>query len=404
MSDMHAALQKARHKLHNSDKPWTTSPSLSPTRSSPSPRCTNNPISPPPTSILPKIDISPFLNPSSPASSRRQTAQAINAACTTYGFFYLTGHGIPQSQLDSVISLARQFFALPLSEKLKIERLDAGTRQGGDGARGYQRLCTDDEGGGLQDLQEAVDFYAEWPEERREEGDAGPGSVKSLQGRNLWPSEPRGLRGVYEEYIERVGEVGEAVVRAMGEALELELEGEREVIEKACKGSFWVVRMIGYPPLPSPPSEGFGSGGGEEGEGEEEQQQFSCGAHTDYGCVTLLLSDDTPNALQIQLKDGTWLNADPVPGAFVVNIGDMIERWTNGLWKSTLHRVIHRTGDRYRISVPFFYEPNFYAEVAPLETCVRRTGGKRVYESSVYGEHLLTKVFSNFYYSKRTDW
>ncbi|EUC31203.1 hypothetical protein COCCADRAFT_6874 [Bipolaris zeicola 26-R-13] len=332
MSDMQAALQKARHKLHNSDKPWTTSPSLTPTPS-PSARSTN-PISPTHSSILPRIDISPFLHPSSSASSRLQTAQAINAACTTYGFFYLTGHGIPQHQLDSVISLARQFFALPLAEKLKIERFDAGTLQGGDGARGYQRLCTDDDGGGLQDLQEAVDFYAEWPEDLREEGDAGPGSVKSLQGRNLWPGEPGELRRVYEEYIKR----------------------------------------------------------------------FSCGAHTDYGCVTLLLSDDTPNALQIQLKDGTWLDADPVPGAFVVNIGDMIERWTNGLWKSTLHRVIHRTGDRYRISVPFFYEPNFYAQVAPLETCVKRTGGTRVYESSVYGEHLLTKVFSNFYYSKRTDW
>ena len=361
MSDMQAALQKARHRLHNSDKPWTTSPSLTPTPS-PSPRSTN-PISTAHSSGLPKIDISPFLNSTSPPSSRLKTAQAINAACTTYGFFYLTGHGIPQSQLDSVISLARQFFALPLEEKVKIERFDAGSPQGGDGARGYQRLCTDDEGGGLQDLQEAVDFYAEWPEERREEGDAGPGSVKSLQGRNLWPEEPAGLRGVYEEYIARVSKVGEALVRAMGEALELEGEGEKEVIEGACRGSFWVVRMIGYPPLPSPPASTARSTSGE-GEGEEEQQQqFSCGAHTDYGCVTLLLSDDTPNALQIQLKDGTWLNADPVPGAFVVNIGDMIERWTNGLWKSTLHRVIHQTGNRYRISVPFFYEPNFYAEV-----------------------------------------
>ncbi|EMD93456.1 hypothetical protein COCC4DRAFT_164732 [Bipolaris maydis ATCC 48331] len=401
MSDMQAALQKARHKLHNSDKPWTTSPSLTPT-SSPSPRSTN-PISTAHSSVLPKIDISPFLNPASPPSSRLKTAQAINAACTTYGFFYLTGHGIPQAQLDSVISLTQQFFALPLDEKAKIERFDAGSPQGGDGARGYQRLCTDDDrGDGLQDLQEAVDFYAEWPDELREEGDGGPGSVKSLQGRNLWPEQPRGLRAAYEEYIARVSGVGEALVRAMGEALELEGEEERGVIEGACKGSFWVVRMIGYPPLPSPPASTTTTRlmRGE----EEEQQQFSCGAHTDYGCVTLLLSDDTPNALQIQLKDGTWLNADPVPGAFVVNIGDMIERWTNGLWKSTLHRVIHRTGDRYRISVPFFYEPNFYAEVAPLETCVKRTGGKRVYESSVYGEHLLTKVFSNFYYSKRTDW
>jgi isopenicillin N synthase-like dioxygenase len=105
----------------------------------------------------------------------------------------------------------------------------------------------------------------------------------------------------------------------------------------------------------------------------------------------------------VQLKDGTWLSADPVRGAFVVNIGDMIERWTNGLWRSTLHRVIHR-GDAYRVSVPFFYEPAFDAVVAPLQKCVRDSGREAMHAGSTYGEHLLTKVFSNFYYSKRTDW
>jgi isopenicillin N synthase-like dioxygenase len=149
--------------------------------------------------------------------------------------------------------------------------------------------------------------------------------------------------------------------------------------------------MIGYPPLTTPHTPG------------NDIEQFSCGAHTDYGCVTLLLTDPTPGALQVQLKDGTWLNADPIPGAFVVNIGDMIERWTNGLWKSTMHRVIHR-GQQYRISVPFFYEPNFDAMVRPLEKCVEESGKKPIHQGSTYGEHLLTKVFSNFYYSKRTDW
>jgi isopenicillin N synthase-like dioxygenase len=369
---------------------------------------------------LPIIDISPYLDPTSSSSARREKAQAINAACTNYGFFYLTGHGIPSSKLDEIIDLARRFFALPLEEKNKIKRFDAGGPEGGDSARGYQGLG-ENVTQGLQDMQEAIDFYAPWSG-AVEQGDGGPGTRKTLQGPNLWPSEPSELRGVYEEYIESVTEVGRALTRAMGAALELgSAEGgngedeDEDVFVRHCDESFWVMRMINYPPLPasakssdqSEPSESAGV----QKEKEEDLNQFSCGAHTDYGCVTLLLTDPTPGALQVQLKDGSWLPADPIPGAFVVNIGDMIERWTNGIWKSTMHRVIHR-GDGGvngvegggRVSVPFFFEPNFDAMVKPLESCVKRSERPRMHEGSTYGEHLLTKVFSNFYYSKRTDW
>lgn len=104
------------------------------------------------------------------------------------------------------------------------------------------------------------------------------------------------------------------------------------------------MRIIGYPPLSSSP----------------EKEGISCGEHTDYGCVTLLLADNTHGALQVQDKYGGWINADPLEGAYVVNIGDMLERWTNGLWKSTRHRVIHG-GANYRVSIPFFFEPDWVA-------------------------------------------
>jgi isopenicillin N synthase-like dioxygenase len=112
--------------------------------------------------------------------------------------------------------------------------------------------------------------------------------------------------------------------------------------------------------------------------------------------VTLLLADSTTGALQVQTKSGQWINADPIPGAFVVNIGDMIERWTNGEWKSTLHRVIHK-GSAYRVSVPFFFEPNFDAIVKPLKVCLDRTGGEPLYEEVMYGDHLIHKIKGNFY-------
>jgi isopenicillin N synthase-like dioxygenase len=329
-------------------------------------------------------------------------ADSLAAACRDYGFFYLSHHGIPEEKLDKVISLAREFFALPLVEKDRIKRYDAGGPEGGDGARGYQGLG-ENVTGGLKDMQEAIDFYRDWDEDKREEGDGGPGSVKTLQGRNLWPELPPELKDVYLDYIEEVKLVGRALMRAMGAALKLGTpmaEGadrsteDEDTFVRNTDDPFWVMRMIGYPPLEDPL---------DINDTAADITQYSCGEHTDYGCVTLLLSDSTPGALQVQLKDGTWINANPIPGYFVVNIGDMMERWTNGLWKSTKHRVIHR-GDKTRISVPFFFEPNFDAVVKPLAKCVEETGGMPIHEGSTYGEHLLTKVFSNFYYSKRTDW
>ncbi|KAF2261945.1 Clavaminate synthase-like protein [Lojkania enalia] len=341
---------------------------------------------------LPIIDISAFLNPSSTFQARQDIAATIDRACADYGFFYLTGHGIPTSRLDEIISLARQFFSLPLSEKNKIKRYDAGGPEGGDGARGYQGMG-ENITLGRRDHQEAIDIYREWDHSPKEAGQGGPSTHKTLQGPNLWPTEPQEFKSVYLDYIEQCKKIGEALVRAMGVALNLgpaapdadqNTENE-EVFVRNTDRSFWVMRMIGYPKLQTPLVEG------------EDITEFSCGEHTDYGCVTLLLADSTPGALQVLLKDGkTWLNADPIPGAFVVNIGDMIERWTNGKWKSTRHRVIHR-GDGYRVSVPFFYEPNFSAMVKPLRKCVESTGGMPVHEGNTYGEHLLGKVFNNFY-------
>lgn len=122
---------------------------------------------------------------------------------------------------------------------------------------------------------------------------------------------------------------------------------------------------------------------------------ISCGEHTDYGCLTILNQDDTRGALQVKAKSGEWINADPIEGCFVINIGDMINNWTNDLYKSTLHRVIHK-GDNYRISVPFFFEPDFDAIIEPLASCVEKSGYPAKYSKVMYGDHLYSKVSNNF--------
>ncbi|MCJ1397439.1 hypothetical protein MMC11_000632 [Xylographa trunciseda] len=386
---------------------------------------TTDPITSTSTPSLPLIDISPFLSPSSPTSALTACATSLSTACTTHGFFYLTHHNLPPALTARVLSLARTFFttATPLEKRL-ITRQAPGHGYG-DGARGYQPPSSNLTAG-KRDAHEAIDWYrpivlpaeahgltgkeltflriygAYGLERLRQRGGAD-GPLLDAQGRplvlskeergrtppfallrgvNLWPDRPSEFRDVYEVYVREMLALGEVVLRAMGWALGL---GEREFFVEKSRESFWVMRAIGYPPLPK--EEGDGGEGG-----------ISCGEHTDYGCLTLLLADETRGALQVQArgKGERWIAADPVEGALVVNIGDMMERWTNGLWRSTRHRVVHR-GDGYRVSVPFFVEPDFEARVSPLEECVARSGGMERWGEVVYGEHLLGKVGGNFY-------
>ena len=302
------------------------------------------------TSTLPLVDISPFLSTSSQdEEGKNRTAKEIFAACSTVGFFYLVNHGIPASLTDSILSLGKDFFLnSSLEEKTAIIRRKVGEGHG-DGARGWQPL-RDNVTMGKRDWQEAVDFYREHDEANADGSGSGP-PYDILMGKNLWPQRPEGLKDTFEEYIERMLELGNAVLRAMSAALQV---GNDDLFIQSTKKSFWGMRLIGYIPIPeaeTAPSED-----------DSDDDGISCGEHTDYGCVTLLLTDSIKGALQIrpQGQPDAWINADPVPGAFVVNIGDMMERWTNGMWRSTSHRVVHR-GQEFRTSIPFFYEPDLEA-------------------------------------------
>lgn len=338
------------------------------------------------TATLPTINLAPFLDPNPSPQAISTTAKALNAACSEYGFFYLTGHGIAEETTDRILSLAREFFMLPREEKEKIKRPP-------DGYRGYQGLG-ENVTQNAQDMHEAIDLYRGFrlPTDPQIEGLMGP---------NEWPKQPPEMEAVYETYIESAIHISRALVKAMGVALNLpppaddNLEDserpiddtsleDTDVFARNTSSAFWIMRLIGYPPLANPLT------------ASADIESYSCGEHSDYGCVTLLLADATKGALQVRLRDGSYLTVDPVHGAFVVNIGDMIERWTNGLWHSVRHRVIHR-GEGYRVSVPFFFEPNFDALVRPLGTCVERTRGEVRFEGVKYGDHLMGKLKGNFY-------
>ncbi|KIO06162.1 hypothetical protein M404DRAFT_946964 [Pisolithus tinctorius Marx 270] len=327
---------------------------------------------------LPTIDIAPHLEATqSNSSERAAVSKALHEACVEYGFFYLDiSKYVDPGEPEELTRLAREFFFLPQEEKDKISI----TLQ--DNARGYQRL-KENVTNGKADNHEGIDIY-------RPVGN--PDKSKTLWGENQWPTIP-GFREKYEQWVEKMRKLGMIVMEAMADGLGLK-EDEWKEFRSQVEDSFWYMRIIGYPPLPN------------------DYDGFSVGAHKDYGCLTLLYADPTRSALQVFLhrsghtvtdvnglpdeqdgEEGVWIDADPIPGCVVCNIGSMWEVWSNGLYKSTLHRVIHR-GANYRI--PFFFEPNFDANVKPLPAAIAQTGDVQVYKPVEYSKFLLSKVSYNF--------
>ena len=198
--------------------------------------------------------------------------------------------------------------------------------------------------------------------------------AKVLTGSNPYPLNPQGFQEAVEAYVDIMKHLGMATMRAIAMGLGL----DEHFFDDKMDNGFWVLRLIGYPPLSTNTDNSEGG--------------ISCGQHTDYGCLTILNTDDTPDALQVLSKSGEWITANPIPGAFVINIGDMLNIWTNNRYTATLHRVIHG-GQNYRVSIPFFFEPNFDTIVAPIPGI---GDGQDRYSSVMYGDHLLGKVSNNF--------
>ena len=396
---------------------------------------------------IPVINVSALVN-GDDEEAKLDCARAIDAACRQHGFFYVKGHGVPRDLLNAVLEQGRSFFALPQDMKDTIAMAPVAGRAAGCTAahqfRGYQRLG-ENVTAKAADLHEAIDFFRELGAEMRNSLHHEAPWFRPLgEGRNQWPDERRheslaGFRATYDAYVLAMSTLGGALMR--GVALGLGLH--ENYFASSYDESFWVMRIIGYP-VQALASDLVHAGGAQDTHIETSQQDqevgLGCGAHTDYGCLTLLHADKTVGCLQVRSRigihdtsgvcgddngndndcradtdcasdDKSWVAADPVEGALLVNIGDMLELWSGGQWTATEHRVLPptpqavaratisttKTGgahaqSHYRISVPFFFEPNFDAHIEPiLETADSQNAA-----SVIYGRHLLSKVQSNF--------
>lgn len=276
---------------------------------------------------IPVLDWSRFADP----DGQGRFVAELGAACRGPGFFLLTNHGLPQGLVDETFAAADQFFALPAAEKARCA-ISLSPHNRGWAGLGAEKL---DETSAAGDRKEAfnvgLDLSPEDPRVRAGE---------PFRGVNLWPDLP-GFRETLLEYFDRAAELA----GRLHQAIALDLGLPRYYFEPCFDAPMATLRVLSYPPAAgdAPP--------------------VAAGAHTDYGSITLLLSDGVPG-LQVRPRDGDWIDAPHVPGGLIVNIGDCLMRWTNDIYVSTPHRVLAPT--RHRRSIVFFFDPNPDAMIAAL--------------------------------------
>jgi len=268
---------------------------------------------------------------------RMRAAAAIDAACRDIGFFAIDGHGVPASVVEGLRGAAHAFFAQPLGVKLGSRHPVAGTN------RGYHAV-------GGEALSAAMDAPA--PPDLKEFFHIGPVDVgrdayyTSAEGRqhftpNIWPASPGEFERVATVYYRAMS----GLIRELMRLAALALSVEETFFDDKIDRSIGTMRLNYYPPQGNAPAPG----------------QLRAGAHTDYGGFTILSGEDVPGGLQVRTRDGRWVDVATTPARFVVNIGDLLMRWTNDRWLSNLHRVVNPPpGDgRPRLSIAFFNHPNY---------------------------------------------
>ncbi|GAB4368905.1 MAG: 2-oxoglutarate and iron-dependent oxygenase domain-containing protein [Kiloniellaceae bacterium] len=318
---------------------------------------------------IPVIDFGPFLT--GDLAARKAVAERIGHACRNIGFFYLKNHGIADALVARSFAEAKRFFDQPMERKLEIDIEKSACHRGYFKVGGENLDPAKQKEGG--DLKEGVkigrDLAGDHP------------LVKAgtpLHGPNQWPANLPGWQGAMQSYFDALVGLGKQIMHAFALSLELdECFFDRQLTDP----------MATLGPLHYPPQRGTIT-----------EKQIGAGAHTDFGCLTIL-AQDMNGGLQVKNAAGAWIDATPIPGTFVINIGDMMARWTNNLFASTLHRVINTSGAE-RYSIPFFFDPNFSAPVAALPTC---TGPDNppVFPPTTGGQHLLDMINATFDYHRK---
>jgi isopenicillin N synthase-like dioxygenase len=301
---------------------------------------------------IPVVSLRDFSD-GSPAT-RADFIQAVGDALQDIGFFALTDHGVDRGLIRAAYAEAERFFELGLDQKLAYEDL---ALRGQRGYTSYGREHARDSG--APDMKEFWHVGREHDDDPRSNG---------LPYRNLWPTELAEFKaclwGLYSQLDVCAGQLLAACSAYVGEP-------ETRMPEATAYGDT-ILRVIHYPPVPA----------------DRHPQSVRAAAHEDINLITLLC-EATTSGLELLQRDGRWRPIHAIEGQIIVDSGDMLQQWTNGVFKSTTHRVVNPDNSRERrFSMPFFVHPRPEVDLTPLPGCVARTGGTARFPSLTAGQYL----------------
>jgi isopenicillin N synthase-like dioxygenase len=331
---------------------------------------------------VPVIDLAPFI--AGDADGKRKVAAAVNRACEDIGFLVITGHGIDARLCDRMFEESKAFFDLPLEEKLAVKQW------GEDVPRGYSGMTAESvsysrlkwtpgdlkESYSIGRLEVPADAYYHTP------------AAANLFAENRWPAGRTSFKEVYSEYFRVMERLAGTLLRIFAVAIDLPETYFDGKIDK----HFAVLRVINYPNQPEEPVPG----------------QLRAGEHSDYTTLTILRHEDEhrPGGLLVRNRAGEWVDVPAIPGSLVVNLGDMMQRWTNDRWVSTMHRVVNPPRDRAldsrRMSLVFFHETNYDTVVECLPNC-STPGNPPKYEPVTCGEYLRLKFTRQTTFASKSE-
>ena len=308
--------------------------------------------------VIPVIDIS---------GPEADVAEAIGMACREIGFFYVAGHGIAEELIAGQFAAAARAFSIPEEIKQALHMRNSQSSAGYEPIGGQVLDSQEDDAEPAPpDLKESFYCTTNLPED-------APFSPTDAVGHNQWPDLP-GFRMQTLAYGDAMQRLGDRVLELLAHSLDL----PRDWFQPFYRGAAAKLRMLRYPPQKA----------------DSDFNQIGAGAHTDWGGITLL-AQDALGGLEVCDVDGNWVSATPIPGTFVVNLGDLMMRWTNGIYASNFHRVRNNNSARDRYSLPFFYSPRGDAMIEPIAKCVTAENPRRFADCTA--EEHIREMFRRSY-------
>ena len=308
---------------------------------------------------IPVVDLTPLLDGSDP----KKVSKEIGYICENIGFLYIKNHGVPKSLIQEAYKLTAELFALPYEEKEKLSIVNYGEL-----FRGYIPMYTENaDPKNTKDFKECFDLGKHYDQ------------VSPFFGPNPIPEKIERFREVFEQYHDEMMRLSRKLIGAIALSLDL----PEDYFEKLQRKPITIHRLNYYPPQTGPISVG----------------EIGTGAHTDYGFLTIL-SQDSNGGLQVQNREGEWVSAPPVEDTFVVNIGDLVQTFTNDRYPATLHRVINTSG-KARYSIPFFIDLDYDAVVEVVPTCISPSNPAK-YQPYTCGKYKYEKFLSTYTHLQKT--